>query len=165
MQIIPLLVKELDDEVATLRKFLELVPGDKFRWKPHKKSMSMQLLAVHLAEIPGWIDTALTTNELDFAKTPYEPTPVKSTKELLDLLEETYKKGKTRLNNAHEDDLLPNWTMRSGDQVYWVFTKYEVIRHALGQIIHHRAQLGVYFRLLDIAVPPSFGPTADDQME
>ncbi len=164
MQIIPLLLKELEDEVTILRKFLVQVPTDKLNWRPHEKSMSMQMLAVHLAEIPAWVDMALTTTELDFAKTPYEPTPVKNTKELLDVLEESFKKGKTTLSNAREEDLLPNWTMRSGDQVFQVFTKYEVIRHALGQMIHHRAQLGVYFRLLEIAVPPSFGPTADVQM-
>ncbi len=163
MQIIPLVHKELEAEISILRKFLERVPVDKFDWKPHEKSMSVQTLAVHLAEIPGWIGLGLTTEELDFATTPYTPAIVSNTKELLAVLNKSWEESKAALNKAQEEDLLPKWTMRSGDQIFMVMTKYELIRHALGQIIHHRAQLGVYFRLLGIPVPGTYGPTADNQ--
>lgn len=162
MNVIPLLLKELEQEAKTTRKMLERVPDDKFDWKPHAKSMTMKQLTVHIAELPSWITMGLTTSELDFATTPYQPTTVNSTADLLQLLENSLEKARTSLNSATEDDLLPNWTLRSGDQVFSVMTKYEVIRHSISQTIHHRAQLGVYLRLLDIPIPGSYGPSADE---
>ncbi|WP_138431077.1 DinB family protein [Fodinibius saliphilus] len=163
MELIPLFIQELEQEVKVTRQFLEAVPVDKFDWKPHDKSMSMQRLAIHIAEIPGWIETALTTRVLDFAEDEYEPTPVKDTNGLLSLLEESVAKANKALENAIEEDLLPTWTMCNGDQVLIELPKHGVIRHSFNQIIHHRAQLGVYFRLLDIPVPNSYGPTANNQ--
>jgi uncharacterized damage-inducible protein DinB len=162
MQVIPLLLKEMEQEAATTRKFLPLVPVDKFDWKPHEKSMKMETLAVHIAELPSWVQMALTTSELDFSKMDYKPTPVASTEELLSLFEKSYEQGKSALSSAKEEDLLPSWTLRNGEQVYNVMTKYEVIRHSLAQTIHHRAQLGVYLRLLNIPIPGSYGPSADE---
>ncbi|SHF92045.1 Uncharacterized damage-inducible protein DinB (forms a four-helix bundle) [Fodinibius roseus] len=163
MELIPLFSNELKQEAETTRKFLTLVPDDKFDWKPHEKSMSLKELTVHIAEIPGWIESALSKDVLDFAEEGYEPTPVESTQELLNLHEASVQKGKTALNKAGEDDLLPDWTMRNGDQVLMVMPKHEVVRHSLSQVIHHRAQLGVYLRLLDIPIPGSYGPSADEQ--
>jgi uncharacterized damage-inducible protein DinB len=163
MNVIPLLQKEFNQEAEITRKFLERVPIDKFDWKPHEKSMSLQNLVVHIAELLWWAEMALSTKELDFAEMDYTPTPVSNQEELLALFEESYDKGKQALNEADEEDLLPEWTMRNGDQVLMVMTKYEVIRHSLDQTTHHRAQLGVYLRLLDIPVPASYGPTADEQ--
>ena len=162
MELIPIFNKELEQEVETTRKFLNLVPDEKFDWKPHEKNMSMKELSVHIAEIPGWIETALSTDVMDFAD-GYEPTSVENYKDLLELLEESVEKSKKALNAAHEDDLLPDWTMRNGDQVLMVMPKHEVIRHSLNQLTHHRAQLGVYLRLLDIPIPGSYGPSADEQ--
>ena len=162
MLIVPLLVKELDQEAITTRKMLERVPPDKFDWKPHEKSMSMKQLTVHIAELPEWIEMALTTDELDFATFPYQPTPVSSTAELLAIFEKSLIKGKESLEKATEEDMLPGWTLRNGEQIFSVMTKYEVIRHSLAQTIHHRAQLGVYLRLLNIPIPGSYGPSADE---
>lgn len=162
MNIIELLLKEVDAEAVTTRKMLARVPADKLPWKPHPKSMIMEHLAVHIAELPSWITMALTTSELDFATTPYQPTPVKDAKDLLNLFEQSLESGKSALQQAKEEDLLPSWTLRNGEQVYMTITRYEVIRHALSQIIHHRAQLGVYLRLLDIPIPGSYGPSADE---
>lgn len=162
MKLIPLFSKELKEEAQTTRKFLKRVPEDKFDWKPHEKSMSLKELTVHIAEIPGWIETALNKDVLDFSD-GYEPTPVENSDDLLELLEESVQKSNAALNEADEDDLLPNWTMRNGDQVLMVMPKHEVIRHSLSQLTHHRAQLGVYLRLLDIPIPGSYGPSADDQ--
>jgi len=162
MQIIPLLSKELDMEAANTRKMLSRIPDDKYDWKPHDKSMSIRQLAGHIAEIPGWIALALDTNELDFAKGDYKPTVVNSTQELLQILEQSVASAKNSLENAKEEDLVPTWTMRNGDQVYMVLSKYEVIRHAFAQLIHHRAQLGVFLRLLDVPIPGTYGPSADE---
>lgn len=162
MKIIPLLLKEMDGEAAITHKMLERVPDDKFDWKPHPKSMTMLQLTTHLAEIPAWPAMALNTSELDFAAMPYQPAPVSSTKDLLELLERSITTGRSRLQQATEEELLPTWTMRMGEQVLMVFTKYEVIRHSLAQTIHHRAQLGVFLRMLNIPIPGSYGPSADE---
>lgn len=162
MNIIQLLSQELEKEAATTRKMLERVPQDKFNWKPHEKSMSLQALATHVAELPGWISMTLATDELDFATNPYTPVVINNTKELLEYFEKSLAEGRQSLSTAIEEQLLPNWTLRNGDQIYSVSTKYEVIRMSLGQMIHHRAQLGVYLRLLNIPIPGSYGPSADD---
>jgi uncharacterized damage-inducible protein DinB len=162
MSIIQLLLKELEQESKTTSKMLERIPDDKYDWKPHEKSMTIKQLATHIAELPGWITMGLTTSEMDFAKSPYTPAEIKNTSELLDLFKRSLEDGRSSLSNATEEDLLPTWTLRNGDQVYNVMTKYEVIRHSLSQVIHHRAQLGVYLRLLNIPIPGSYGPSADE---
>ncbi|HEX8332482.1 MAG TPA: DinB family protein [Segetibacter sp.] len=164
MQIIPLLLKEMDQESAITRKMLQLVPADKFDWMPHEKSMNMRSLTVHIAELPSWVQMALTSSELDFAKMDYTPTPANSAEDLVAIFEKSLTSGKEALSVANEEDLLPGWTLRNGEQVYSVWTKYEVIRHSFAQTIHHRAQLGVYLRLLNIPIPGSYGPSADEAM-
>ena len=163
MNIIPLLLKEFEQEAQTTRKMLQRVPPDKWDWKPHEKSMTMMQLTTHIAELPGWVNMAMHTTELDFAAQPYTPTVVNSNEELLSLFEKGLADGKAALENAKEEDLLPSWTLRSGEQIFMVLTKYEVIRHAIAQTIHHRAQLGVYLRLLNIPIPGTYGPSADEQ--
>lgn len=162
MDIIQLLLSEMDAEAVTTRKMLQRVPEDKYDWKPHTKSTSMLHLAIHIAELPAWVTMGLTTTELDFAARPYKPSPVSNNKELLDLFESSFNKGRTSLSKAKEQDLLPKWTLRMGEKILLVQTKYEVIRHAFSQTIHHRAQLGVYLRLLNIPIPGSYGPSADE---
>jgi uncharacterized damage-inducible protein DinB len=163
MQVIPLLLKEMEQEAEVTRKMLKLVPEDKFDWKPHEKSMPMKILAVHLAELPSWVAMGLSTSEMDFQNSPYKPTEVSNTDDIVALFDKSLAAGVGSLKAAKEEDLLPNWTLRSGDQVFNVFTKYEVIRHAFAQTAHHRAQLGVYLRLLNIPIPGTYGPSADDQ--
>ncbi|WP_026259963.1 DinB family protein [Segetibacter koreensis] len=162
MQIIPLLLKEMEQEAAITRKMLERVPDDKFDWKPHEKSMTLKQLTVHIAELPSWVKMALTTSELDFSKMDYTPTPVSNTEELISVFEKSLAEGKAALSEAKEEDLLPTWTLRNGEKVFSVMTKYEVIRHSFAQTTHHRAQLGVYLRLLNIPIPGSYGPSADE---
>lgn len=162
MQIIPLLLKEMEQEANTTRKMLERVPTEKFGWKPHEKSMNIQRLATHIAELPSWVSMALTTTELDFAANAYEPQPIDNTTDLVAYFEKCFADGKAHLEKAVEDDLLPNWTLRNGEEIYSVSTKYEVIRMSFCQIVHHRAQLGVYLRLLNVPIPGSYGPSADE---
>ena len=162
MDIIPLLLKELDAEAQITRKMLERVPEDKWDWKPHEKSMSLKQLTVHLAELPAWVTMGLNTSGTDFATTPYQPTPVASRQDLLNLHLQSVTSAKDSLQKATEQDLLPTWTLRMGDKILSEMTKYEVIRHAYSQTTHHRAQLGVYLRLLNIPIPGSYGPSADE---
>lgn len=159
---ITLLLTELEREAQTTRKFLALVPIAQFNWAPHAKSMKMKDLATHIAELPSWVTLALTTDELDFASTPYTPAAVAETADILALFEKSYTEGKESLSIAKEADLTGKWVLRNGEEIYATMTKYETIRHALSQTTHHRAQLGVYLRLLDIPIPGSYGPSADD---
>ncbi len=162
MDIIQLLQQELEAEAVTTRKMLQRVPADKFDWQPHAKSMTMKQLATHIAELPGWVSMALNTTELDFAAQPYAPTEVADTEALVAIFEKALESGRAALQQATEKDLEPQWTLRNGEQVLMQTNKYGVIRHAYSQTIHHRAQLGVYLRLLDIPIPGSYGPSADE---
>lgn len=159
---IPMLLKEMDQEAATTRKMLSRVPDDKYDWKPHPKSMSVRQLATHIAELPTWVSMTLDTEELDFATSPYQPVQIDSAEQLMEHFEQSLKEGRTRLAAAKEEDLLPMWTLRNGAEIYSTTSKAEVIRMAYCQIVHHRAQLGVFLRLLDIPIPGSYGPSADE---
>jgi len=163
MSLLKIFLKELELENEITKKMLQAIPEDKFDWQPHPKSMIIKTLATHIAELPTWITMVLTTNELDFAKTPYNPPTLNNSKELLDYCEKCYLDGKEHLEKADESKLSDNWTMRSGDVIYDVSPKHEVIRMTINQIVHHRAQLGVYLRLLNIPLPESYGPTADSE--
>jgi len=162
MDVIKMFSKELEQEAQTTRKMLERVPNDKYDWQPHPKSMTVKRLATHIAELPSWVSMTLTTDELDFANNPYQPENINSTDELLAYFERSLADGRDHLIRATEDQLTQPWTLRNGDQIYSTSSKAEVIRMAFSQIIHHRAQLGVYLRLLDIPIPGSYGPSADE---
>jgi len=160
--IIPLLQKEFDQEAITTRTMLKRIPDDKYDWQPHPKSMTIRQLATHIADLPSWVQLALTTDGLDFAVTPYKPTIINDTAALLAYLDESQAKGRSALANATDDDLLPTWTLRHGDQILSLSSTGEMIRMSFSQVVHHRAQLGVYLRLLNIPIPGSYGPSADE---
>jgi len=155
-------LKELENEAQTTKKMLSRIPDDKFGWKPHTKSMDIKTLATHIAELPGWVGMTLNTDGLDFAVNPYSPTDVNKTSALLELMETSLEDARTNLAKAEDKDLIPDWTLRTGEMVHVVSSKEDMIRMTLSQIIHHRAQLGVYLRLLNIPIPGSYGPSADE---
>ena len=159
---IQMFLKELEQEALTTRKMLSRVPDDKYDWRPHPKSMNIRSLATHIAELPTWITLTLTTDELDFAGSPYTPVPINNTTDLMAHFEKSLADGRTQLVDENEQYLNKPWTLREGDTIYSVSPKMDVIRMALSQIIHHRAQLGVFLRLLDVPIPGSYGPSADD---
>lgn len=162
MSQIQIFLKEMEQEAQTTRKMLSRVPNDKYDWKPHEKSMSVRSLATHIAELPSWVSMALTTSELDFAANPYQQEKVDNTDELLAYFERSLADGKSHLEHAEESELEKTWTLRNGNEVYNTSSKAEVIRMSYCQIVHHRAQLGVYLRLLNIPIPGSYGPSADE---
>lgn len=154
--------KEFEKEVVTTRKMLSIVPNDRFDWKPHPKSMSIRQLTTHIAELPLWLGITLNTSELDFAANQYKPKEINDTKSLVDYFEENVKDGRENLARGKEETLGELWTLRNGEEVYSKDPKLDVMRMTLNQITHHRAQLGVFLRLLDIPIPGSYGPSADD---
>lgn len=162
MTTIETFLKEVDKEAVTTRKMLERVPLDKYDWAPHEKSMSLGKLATHVAELPDWIEMVLNTEELDFEANPYTPANLTSTTDLLNYFEKSLANGRKVLTKDNESQLELPWTLRNGKQIYSTEPKSDVIRMSLSQIIHHRAQLGVYLRLLNIPIPGSYGPSADE---
>ena len=162
MSIIQKFLKEQEQEASTTRKMLERIPADKFDWQPHEKSMTIRRLATHIAELPTWITMTLNTEELDFAKGDYKPVVINTNSDLLELFEKSLADGRASLMKATEDQLELPWTLRNGDTILSTSSKGEVIRMSFSQIVHHRAQLGVYLRLLHVPIPGSYGPSADE---
>jgi uncharacterized damage-inducible protein DinB len=157
------LLKELEREALTTRKMLERVPDGQYDWKPHEKSMSIRQLATHVAEITGWLPTIINTSEMDFMKMEYKPAVINNQQELIAHFEKSLTEGRAALAVATDEKLInETWTMRSGDTIHSADSKLDNIRHCFCQIVHHRAQLGVFLRLLNVPIPGSYGPSADD---
>ncbi|GAA4309858.1 hypothetical protein GCM10023143_17950 [Compostibacter hankyongensis] len=159
---IPMFLKEMEQEAQTTRKMLERVPDEKYEWQPHPKSMTVQRLATHIAELPTWVSMGLTTGGLDFAVTPYQPEVITNTADLLEYFEKCLSDGRAHLEKAREEQLSEPWILRNGDHILQNYTRADVIRMTYCQIVHHRAQLGVFLRLLDVPIPGSYGPSADE---
>ena len=154
--------KELEKEAIATKKMLAAVPNEKFDWKPHPKSMTISQLATHIAELPTWPGMVLNTSELDFATSPYKPTLISNTAELLQTFDKNLADGINEIAKGKEESLDEPWTLRNAEQIYSVEPKEDVIRMSISQIIHHRAQLGVFLRLLDVPIPGAYGPSADE---
>lgn len=161
MTFIEFFKQQFNQEAATTRKMLSRVPDTEYNYKPHERSMVMKSLVTHLADLPGWIHFTLTTDELDFQK-PYEQPDINNSQELLAYFDKRYKDGLSALISENEKDLKKPWTLRNGDIIYATNPKIDVLRMAMSQQIHHRAQLGVYLRLLNVPIPGSYGPSADE---
>ncbi len=162
MTILEAFTTEFEYECKTTRKMLALVPADKNDWTPHEKSMKLGNLANHIAELPGWIVMSLVNDEHDFAKTPYVPNMFETSDALVAFAEKNIAETNEALAEGKNIDLSKTWTLRHGEMVISQGSKWEMMRMSLSQIIHHRAQLGVYLRLLNVPLPGSYGPSADD---
>jgi len=164
--IIKSLTNEYTHECASTRKLLEKIPMDQLSWKPHEKSMDIEQLAIHIAEIPSWVPMTIEQDELDFAKTPYQLKKLHSLEELLKIHDDGTAAALQSIQNANPEKLVnENWTMRNGEIVYFSMPKIAVLRSfCFNHIYHHRGQMTVYLRLLGIPVPGMYGPTADDAM-
>lgn len=149
------------EEAETTRKFLTRIPEGSWDYKPHKKSMDLKSLATHLADLPGWIHFTLTTDGIDFAQ-PYEQPEIETVSGLVAYFEQRYQDGLSVLKPEFERELDKPWTLRNGETIYATNSKLEVLRMSFSQQIHHRAQLGVYLRLLNVPIPGSYGPSADE---
>lgn len=157
------LIAELKMETASTKKMLERVPVDKNDWKPHEKSMKLGRLATHVAELPGWIAMTMSTDELDLSKMDYKAVMPVSTEDLLAKLDDNVNKALSVLENSSDEDFNKMWTLRNGDNVFFTMPRKAVIRSmAYSHHYHHRGQLSVYLRLLDIPVPGMYGPSADE---
>lgn len=155
------LIAQLEAEAATTRGFIRLFPFDRKEYKVHEKSMSAYAIFLHVVELPLWAEMAVTTDELDFEKQPYDPKVLHTLDEAMAYFDECVQKGVDALKAADDKVLDEQWTLRSGETIYSKDSKESVVRMAHNQSVHHRAQLGVNYRLMGIPVPQSYGPTAD----
>ncbi len=161
-----ILLQELDAESVHTRKSLERVPEDRLGWKPHEKSGTMGWLAWQLAEIPSWVQEAIGKDSLDIAPPgapPYQPPQISSRQQLLDQFDKNIASARAALSKTTDAHLQKPWTLLKGGQVVLTMPRFAVLRSfVLNHSVHHRAQLGVYFRLNNIPVPAIYGPSADE---
>lgn len=165
MSINTALLAELKHESVNTRKILERVPTDKLDWRPHDKSMKLGRLATHIAKTLVWFDRILNADEFNFATTSYIDENKESTEAILKLFDEQLSNAIKFLENASDETLNAIWTLRRGEHIYFQVPKKVNLRNfAFNHIYHHRGQLSVYLRLLDIPVPGMYGPSADEMM-
>ncbi len=161
MELKDLLIPELQYEVVLTEKFLNRIPADKMDWRPHPRSMSIKELANHLAEIPGWVTGIMQGEEMDLSG--YKSPDYNSIGDIIKLLKSNTTTAEQALRKPNEEyETL--WKLTKDGKTLIEMPRLNILRSmALNQLPHHRAQLGVYFRLLDIPVPASYGPSADEK--
>ncbi len=165
MSLVQPLIAELQHEADGTRAMLQKVPFEKLGWQPHEKSMTLGRLAAHICEIPGWLHETILADELDFSKMDYTPKPLDGAADLMNVFDENMQKGLHALSQATDEGLLTQWTLRNGDEIFFRMHRIGVVRGmVLNHIVHHRGQLSVYLRLLNIPVPGMYGPSADEMM-
>jgi len=156
------LLPEFDQEMATTRRVIERVPSDKGKWKPHEKSFSLGHLAQLLAWMPGWIAQTMRERELNLkgsAGYSYE-----TTETLLALFDKNVREARAAIEAAGDKEYDADWSLKFGDRTVFTQPRREVVRQHINHLIHHRGQMTVYLRLIDVAVPMVYGPTADEKM-
>jgi uncharacterized damage-inducible protein DinB len=155
------LLPEFDEEMKTTRRLIERVPTEKGEWKPHPKSFSLGHLAQLVATMPGWLIRMLGESELDLAASPgysYE-----ATETLLAQFDKMVADARATLMAAKDESMAEPWSLRMGEHVLFTMPRQQVVRTHINHIVHHRGQLSVYLRLLDVPVPSIYGPTADEK--
>ena len=154
-------LKEFDVEMATTRRLLERVPSDRGEWKPHEKSFPLGHLAQLVSWMPGWITRTLHEPFIDLAVgARYSQ---QSTDTLVDVFDENVKTARGALESVTGAALDESWSLKMGERVLMTSPRGETVRGHLNHLIHHRGQLTVYLRLLDVPIPSIYGPTADER--
>ena len=162
MSISKTLLPEFDQEMATTRRLLERVPSEKGQWKPHTKSFSLGHLAQLVARMPGWIANTILKPDLNLAGGAgysYEKTEA-----LLKTFDKNVAEAHAAIAKSKDADYKATWSLKFGDRVVMTQPRGEAVRSHLNHLIHHRGQLTVYLRLIDVPLPSIYGPTADEKM-
>lgn len=151
---------EFDQEMATTRRVIERVPSDKGTWKPHQKSFSLAHLTQLVATMPGWITRTVRDDGINLAGGPgYKD---QTTESLLEQFDKHVREAREAIAGADDARFDTTWQLTMGDQVLFTQKRGEGVRQHINHLVHHRGQLTVYLRLLDIPVPSIYGPTADE---
>jgi len=164
MDIRTILLEEFRDELAQTRKVLERIPEDKLTWKPHEKSMALGQLAMHVATMPGGIATMTRADSFDVSKRENKSAVPQCRQDLLTALDNSVQQVEKTLTETSADEAEASWKMMMGERQILSRPRFKVWRTILmNHWIHHRAQLTVYLRLLDVPVPAIYGPSADEK--
>ena len=163
MALIDLLIDEFGHEARTTRPHLERLPNDKLDWRPHRKSFTAGGLGSHIVECVGWAESIFLADECVFDPATFVPFAATSVDELLQAFDDRVARGAALLSRVSDAELARPWRLVMRGRVRFEKPKAAVFRDfTLSHLIHHRGQLSVYLRLLDVPVPGSYGPTADE---
>jgi uncharacterized damage-inducible protein DinB len=162
MKISDILLPQYDEEIKSTRRMLERVPQDKADWKPHDKSMSLQRLAGHVAELPNFISTIIRTEKLELSTSGMKPFLPTSNADLLSALEKNAADTRSAIAGATDADLAKHWSLTFHGKPVFEGVKSLLVPITFGHLVHHRGQLSVYLRLLDVSLPGMYGPSADE---
>jgi len=159
------LLGEFDHEAMNTRKMLERIPDARLGWRPHAKSMTLARLSGHIAEIPGWANVIFGAEEFDMASVEsHKPAEPASSKELLELFDRNLVVFRDQATVAGDAKLFTPWHLKQGGKVLSTMPRIAAARgFVLNHALHHRGQLSVYLRLIDVPVPATYGPSADEQ--
>jgi uncharacterized damage-inducible protein DinB len=156
------ILAEFEHELASTRRMLERIPDQHLDYRPHAKSADLGFLGMHIAQQPDWGVAVLERSELDLLTLPSPPRAT-SARELVDQLERSAADFRASLGRATAESFLQPWTLRMGEQAIFTLPKAAVLRSmVMNHLVHHRGQLSVYLRLLDVPVPGIYGPSADE---
>ena len=156
------MLPEFDHEMANTRKSLERIPDGKSDWKPHPKSTTLNGLATHLATICHWAEAIIGQDSFDVASAPPQQ-PLKTKAEILAAFDKSAATARKAIEGASDEQLMKPWSLLAGGNPVFTMPRAGVLRSfIMNHMIHHRAQLGVYLRLNDVAVPSIYGPSADE---
>ncbi len=157
------LLAEFDHEIGATRRLLERLPDDRLTWTPHDKSWTVAALATHVANLPTWAVSVLDQASLDLATLPPRRAPLTTRSEILQLLDRSAAEARARMDRTDAEYAAPWRLDRDGHQMFMVPRLIAFRTFVLNHLIHHRGQLTVYFRLLNVPLPPLYGPTADER--
>ena len=155
------MLPEFDAEMKTTRRLLERVPSEKAEWKPHEKSFPLGHLTQLVCWMPGWLTNALLETSLDVTKWPKYS--FEKTETLLKEFDKNVKEARAALEKAKDKDFDATWSLKAGDTVLFSDKRGVIVRTHFNHFIHHRGQLTVYMRLINVPLPPIYGPTADER--
>lgn len=154
---------ELKNELNSTKKIIACVPTDKWDWKPHEKSMSLGDLSKHIVELIGWTEFITKSDAFDF-HVDYRPLEAKTTDDLLKIIDDYEALVSKAIETMTDEQWMESWTLKSGEAIIAEMPKVGANRFIVNNhSYHHRGQLSVYLRLLDIPIPGMYGPSADDK--
>jgi uncharacterized damage-inducible protein DinB len=156
------LLPEFDQEMAITRRVIERVPTDKGAWKPHEKSFSLGHLAQLVATMPGWLIHMIDGKNINLSET--DGYSLQPTETLLAQFDKLVAGAREKIAGAGDADFTLPWSLMMGERAVWTASRWEVVRNTINHLVHHRGQLTVYLRLIDVPVPSTYGPSADEKM-
>jgi uncharacterized damage-inducible protein DinB len=168
MSIAQAVLPEFDQEMASTRRLLERVPEGQSSWQPHPKSTPLGKLVIHISDLPGWGIMTLKETELDLnppGGSGWNPPAFETTAKLLDRFDENVRNAREVLGSASDADYMVSWSLKNAGATIFSLPRVVVVRSfVMNHLIHHRGQLTVYLRLLNVPLPQIYGPTADEGM-